>query len=103
MVSNIIVENNHKDLLVALSTSVKELQQGLDLHCCLITSLMEGKLAEPHLRTLMDRCPKRARERRLEKAVREAIDVLDESRKAFKSKALERLRKQLTEVLIDPD
>mgnify|MGYP000947035108 CR=1 FL=1 len=95
--------NNHKDLLAALSTSVRELQQGLDLHCCLITSLMEGRRAEPHLQALMDRCPKRARERRLEKAVREAIDVLDESRKAFKSKALERLRKQLTEALIDPD
>lgn len=33
----------------------------------------------------------------------EAIDVLEESRKAFKSKRLEILRKRLTQVLIDTE
>lgn len=97
------METDPKDLVFALSTSVKELQQGLDLHCCLVTSLLEGKLDERHFQSLVDRCPKRSRERRLEKALREAIAVLEESRKSFKSKALEVLRKRLTEALLDPD
>ena len=37
----------------------------------------------------------------LKKAIREAIEVLEESRKAFKSKRLEALRKKLTKVLIE--
>jgi hypothetical protein len=34
-------------------------------------------------------------------AIQEAIEVLDESRKAFKSKRLEILRKRLTQVLAE--
>jgi hypothetical protein len=41
------------------------------------------------------------RDRRLRDALLEAIKVLDESRKAFKSKRLEALRKKLIEVLAD--
>ncbi len=42
-----------------------------------------------------------SREQQLKKALEEAIEVLEESRKAFKSKQLERLRKKLTRVLIE--
>ncbi len=41
------------------------------------------------------------RDRRLRDTLLEAIKVLDESRKAFKSKRLEALRKKLIEVLAD--
>lgn len=34
---------------------------------------------------------------------KEVIDVLEESRKAFKSKRLEILRKRLSQVLVDPE
>jgi hypothetical protein len=97
------MERGKNELLDALNTSVKELQQGLNMHCCLMNSLLEGKLDECRLQPLVDRCPKRSRERKLEKAVTEAIHVLEESRKAFKSKRLEVLRKRLTQVLIEAE
>ena len=37
----------------------------------------------------------------LKEAIREAIKVIEDSRKAFKSKKLEALRKKLTSVLIE--
>ena len=46
-------------------------------------------------------CPLRARERALKQALQEAITVLEQSRKSFKSKQLEQLRKKLTQTLID--
>ena len=82
---------------------MKELQQNIDMHCCLLTSILEEKMDERSLKPLLDRCPKRNREIRLEAAIKQAIEVLEESRKAFKSKRLEALRKQLTEVLIEAE
>ena len=73
----------------------------MDLHCCLVSSILEGQVDERSLRPLLDICPKRFREQLLKDAIKEAIDVLEESRKAFKSKKLEALRKKLTQVLID--
>lgn len=92
-----------QDIINAINTSVKELQQGIDTHCCLVASILEERVDERNLLPLLDLCPKRSRELRLEKAIKEAIDVIEESRKAFKSKRLEALRKKLTSVLIDVD
>jgi len=89
-----------KELINALNASVKEIQLGIDMHCCLVNSILEEQVDECNLRPLMDLCTKRSREIRLEKAIREAIDTLEESRKAFKSKSLEALRRNLTQVLI---
>jgi len=92
-----------REIITAINASVKELQQGIDSHCCLMTSILEGQVDERNLRPLLDMCPKRTREVRLEKAVKEAIEELEESRKSFKSKRLEMLRKKLTQALIDTD
>jgi predicted nucleotide-binding protein (sugar kinase/HSP70/actin superfamily) len=92
------------ELIDALTISARELQQGIQMHCGLMTSLLEGKqLDENSLQPLIDRCPKRSREVKLEKAIGEAIQALEESRKSFKSKRLEILRKKLTRVLIEAD
>ena len=91
------------DLVNAIRTSVKGLIEGIDMHCCLVTSIMEGQLDANKLRPLLEQCPQRMREDRLKVAIKEAIEELEESRKAFKSKRLEKLRKQLTQVLIDMD
>ncbi|MBL0712227.1 MAG: hypothetical protein JJV98_00885 [Desulfosarcina sp.] len=91
------------DIINALNTSVKELQQGIDTHCCLVAAILENKVDERNLLPLLDLCPKRSRELRLEKAIKEAIEVIEESRKAFKSKKLEALRKKLTSELIAAD
>lgn len=93
-----------QDLINALNISVKELQQGIDVPCCLVTAILEGQVVdERNLRPLLALFPKRSREPMMKEAIKEAIDVLEESRKAFKSKRLEALRKKLTQVLIDGD
>lgn len=90
-----------QDIINALSISIKELQQGIDSHCCLVASLMGDGVDERSLRSLMNICPERQREEKMRAAIKEAIDVIEESRKSFKSKRLEKLRKKLTQVLID--
>jgi len=94
---------DRKNIIDAINTSAKGIQQGIEMHCCLVTSILEGEVDGRNLRPLLDLGPKRTRELRLEKAIQEAIDELEESRKAFKSKRLEALRKRLTQALIDTD
>jgi hypothetical protein len=89
------------EFVTALNKSVQELQQGIDMHTCLIASMLGKDVDQRNLKTLMDGCPWKSREVQLKEAIKEAIDVLDESRKSFKSKQLEFLRKKLTQVLID--
>ena len=88
-------------LVNALNASVKELQDRLDSHCCLVASIIEKRMDQRNLKPFLDLNPSRAREAALKNAIREAIDVLEASRKAFKSKQLEVLRKNLIQVLID--
>lgn len=68
---------------------MKELRQEIDAHCGLVSTILQGQLDERQLQRLLNMCPKSSRERTFEKAIKEAINVLDESRKAFKSKQLE--------------
>jgi len=39
----------------------------------------------------------------LKKAIQEAIEILEQTKKSFKSKKLEMLRKKLTDVLIEAE
>ena len=89
------------ELVTALNKSVQELQQGIDTHTCLIASILGKDVDQRNLKVLMDGCPWKSREILMKEAIKEAIDVLDESRQSFKSKRLEALRKRLTQVLID--
>ena len=98
-----LAQIDKKDLIKALNISVKELQTGIDMHCCLVTSILQGDIDERNLLPLLEMCPRRSREAKLKKAIKESIEVLEESRKAFKSKKLELLRKKLTDVLIDSE
>lgn len=88
-------------LMQAVSQSVKELEQRIEMHHCLIASILNQTVDERNLKKIADFCPVRSRESRLIKAIEEAIEVLEESRKAFKSKKLEALRKMLIQVLIE--
>ena len=90
-----------EELISALQKSVKDLQQGIDMHTCLIASIFENEVDERNLKPFLDACPSRSGEVRMKAAIQEAIEVLDESRKAFKSKRLEALRKRLTQVLAE--
>ena len=90
-----------EELISALQKSVKELQKGIDMHTCLIASVLGKEVDERNLKPILEACPSRSGEERMRAAIIEAIDVLEESRKAFKSKRLEALRKRLTQVLVD--
>ncbi|MEA2085176.1 MAG: hypothetical protein U9O82_13260 [Thermodesulfobacteriota bacterium] len=94
-------EIDKKDLINAVNESVKGLHQGIDMHRCLVASILEQRVDQRNLQTLFSFCFSRSREEQLKKAIKEAVEVLEESRKAFKSRRLEALRKKLTRVLID--
>ncbi len=95
------MSKENKEIINALLPSVKKLQQSLDVNCCLVASLLDGKADLRNFKQLLENCPGRFRELQLREAIGEAIEVLEESRKAFKSKKLEILRKKLTQTLID--
>lgn len=87
----------------ALNSSIKDLQQGIDRHCVLISSIMANQIEFQDLKPFFEACPSKTRELALKKAIKDAIDTLEDTRKAFKSKQLEMLRKRLTQVLVDAD
>lgn len=90
-----------KDLADAIKVSIRQLQQGIDAHCSLVSSILKEPVDERNLRPILELLPQKSREDRLRQAIQEAIDVLEESRKAFKSKNLGTLRKNLIRVLIE--
>jgi hypothetical protein len=90
-----------QDLMNAINDSFRDLHQGLASHHRFIASLLDKNLDEKDLVHLRLFSVERSREVRLKQAIHEAIEVLEESRKAFKSKKLEALRKMLTRQLID--
>lgn len=91
------------DIIKAVNESMKELRKHFEQHQCLIGTVLGDVRDGDALRQAMDLCPSRSRELILKGAIKEAIEVLEESRKAFKSKKLEMLRKRLTRILIDTE
>jgi hypothetical protein len=89
-----------KDLVTVINKSAEELHQKIDMQRYLMTTLLEKKVGNETIKQLA--LPTYSpNENRLKQAIMETIDVLEESRKAFKSKRLEVLRKKLTQVLIE--
>lgn len=80
-----------------LARHLQEIQGMLNEHGDLLNSVKEGG-DNPLLRDCFSTCPYR---QRLRETLLETIQVLEESRKAFKSKQLEALRKKLIEVLAE--
>ena len=93
---------NKNDMINVIDKSAEELHMKIDMHCRLMTAMLEQNLGNGNLKEFfLPLCYHK--ESRLKKAVKETIDVLEESRKAFKSKRLEALRKKLTHVLIESE
>ncbi|MFO7987601.1 MAG: hypothetical protein R6U38_17195 [Desulfatiglandaceae bacterium] len=92
---------NKKDVISAIDRNAEELHQRIEMHRSLVASVLESRMDPCHPEAFLDLRPQPSREDRLKQAIMEAIDVLEESRKAFKSRRLEALRKKLTVVLID--
>ncbi len=78
-----------------------ELQDGIERCRLLFDSVLDESIDEAGLVRLMEHLEGAHRDSRLRDVLREAIFVLDESRKAFKSKQLENLRKRLTRALAE--
>jgi endonuclease IV len=98
-----LMKLDKKNLINAINKSVKELHQGIDMHRYLVASVLEQSVDERNLQTLLNFYPSRSHEAKLKEAIKETIEVLEETRKAFKSKRLEALRKKLTQVLINAE
>ncbi len=92
----------NKAAINELKQSISQLHQKVDGQCHILT-----RLGDSHVFIDNDivnhKCMScvRHRERKLAQAIQEAIFVLEESRKAFRSKKLEDLRIKLTRTLSD--
>ncbi len=91
---------NKRDLISVIEKSAEELHEKIDMHRYLMTTILDQRVSDGSIKQIS--LPSySADEGRLKEAIQEAIEVLEESRKAFKSKRLEILRKRLTQVLIE--
>ncbi len=90
-----------RDLKEIIDKSTEDLHQRIDMHRYLMATILEKKVSEKRLHNVV--LPSTHRELRFKEALGEAIEVLEETRRAFKSKRLEALRKKLTQVLIEPE
>ncbi len=92
------MDSDKNDLMLrTVRESIQSLYQDIEKHRYVIGSILEGQSEGQTHRSLC------SRELRLKAAIREAVEVLDESRKAFKSKRLETLRRQLTQALAETE
>ena len=91
---------NKRDLITAVDRSAEELHQRIDMHRYLMETILEQRVGDGTLKrlSLSSYSPV---ETRLKEALNETIEVLEQTRKAFKSKRLETLRKRLTQALIE--
>jgi len=92
-------DTKKRDLIEIIEESTKELHQKIDMHRYLMATILDKKISEKRLNQIP--LHDSHRELRLKEAIKETIEVLEDTRKAFKSKRLEALRKKLTEVLIE--
>jgi len=95
----VATQGNREQWIKLIEKSTQDLHHRVDMqHHVLLSILGQIKDGCPiNLCTLAD-CPHR---RRLRRVLVETIEVLEETKKAFKSKRLESLRKRLTEVLLN--
>ena len=83
----------------ALQASAKDLQVRMQEHLCLLTAATKGK---PDVCACNDcRLWNCSHKQALKRILTESITVLEDTRKSFKSKQLEELRKKLLRVLTE--
>ncbi len=94
-------DEEKQELLETLSRNMAVLQREVGQCRSLIGMLLGRNVNEPFPGMLQGVSMSASSENRLRESVLEAIDTLEETRKAFKSKRLETLRKKLTQVLAE--
>lgn len=85
-----------------LEKSSQELHRKIDCHYARIASMLD-RSGESAGTIQLDRLPAFEREDRFKAAFIETIEILEETRKSFKSRQLEALRRRLTQVLMDAE
>ena len=97
------MSRDKKELYEAINKNLNQIRKSIDQHHCLLASLLGFDDDSDHLEIISKHCPYLAREERLKKAIQEAVETLEQTKKSFKSKRLEMLRKKLTNVLIEAE
>ncbi len=94
-------KNNIDDsnILEKLRSSTEEIHRRLDVQCALMESILNKEKDADNYQTSVFK-KNNEQEKKLISAIRDTIDVLEQTKKSFKSKRLEMLRKKLTDVLI---
>ncbi len=92
--------SNNKEILMSLHDRTEELHKRMDMQFALMENLINNSIKKEEL-SADKSSQNNERETKLVNALKDTIDVLEQTRKSFKSKRLEHLRKKLTEVLID--
>ncbi len=97
------MSQDKKELYEAINKNLDQIRQSIDQHHCLLASILNEADQSGQLEITTKQCPYLAREEKLKKAIQEAIEILEQTKKSFKSKRLEMLRKKLTGVLIEAE
>ncbi len=92
-----------RKLYEAVNKNLDQIRQSIDQHHCLLASLLGFDDDSDQLEIIAKHCPYLAREEKMKKTIQEAIETLEQTKKSFKSKRLEMLRKKLTNVLIEAE
>jgi hypothetical protein len=93
------VDARRLELIMTVQRETAALQLEIDRCRNLLACVLDDNLDEHGLMQVSRFVEEKRREASLQGVLEEAISVLDESRKAFKSKQLEMLRKKLTRAL----
>lgn len=96
-----MLDEKARELLDTLNRNVTVLQREVGQCRSMIGMLLDRDVNESVPDVLQYVSRSACRENRLRESLIEAIDTLEESRKAFKSKRLEALRRKLTQVLME--
>ncbi|MBN1904045.1 MAG: hypothetical protein JW927_03015 [Deltaproteobacteria bacterium] len=91
---------NNNEILISLHNRTEELYKRIDMQYALMEELINNRVIKRNF-TAGKSVQENEREKKLLGALKETIEILEQTKKSFKSKRLELLRKMLTEVLID--
>lgn len=97
------VSNTINDLSSVLECNLQEINQKIEIQKILIEKIFEEnrKVDPDFVKKIIKLCPSRLREFKLREVLKETIFILDDTRKSFKSKKLENLRRELITVLAE--
>jgi len=97
------MEVTHKtDVVKIIDRSTEDLHKRIDMQRHILKTVIEKKInrAEICPDCIFSDCPHK---KKIKEVLAETIEVLEDTRKAFKSKSLEMLRKRLMQVLAESD